>query len=117
MTIPLATTTIRVLRIAADAHRDPTDAAPVATVIASNIRAQISSPFGRERNMGGTQEVVEFSLSCDPVDLDNLDQVEDQTTGERYEVVWARQRVGFNLDHTRAGLKQVAGVSSSRRLV
>jgi hypothetical protein len=117
VTIPFATTTIRVYRTPADPTRDPTDDAPTATVVAQGVRAQISSPFGRERNMGGTQEIVEFSLSCDPVDLNNLDRVEDQTTAEMYEVVWARQRIGFGLDHTRAGLKQIRGVASSARII
>jgi len=115
--IPFATSRIRVYRVPADPDRDPLDEAPPAEVIAEDVRSNISSPFGRERNLGGVQEVVEFSLSCDPVDLTNLDQVEDQDTGEMFEVVWARQRVGFGLDHTRAGLKQVTGVASSSRLV
>lgn len=109
--IPIATTRISVYRVTADKHRDPTDDAPAPTQIASGVRAQISSPFGRERNMGGTQEVVEFSLSCDPTDITNLDTVQDEVTGELYQVVWARQRIGYGLDHTRAGLKQVKGIA------
>lgn len=112
MSIPLATTTITVWRIPVNSGadlRDPTDAQPAHERIASGVRAQISSPFGRERNQGGVQEVVEFSLSCDPTDMSNLDRIEDDATGEMYEVVWARQRVGLGLDHTRAGLKQVTG--------
>lgn len=112
MTIALSTTTIAVWRVAADATRDPTDVAPAAVKIASGVRAQISAPYGRERNIGGTQEVVEFSLSCDPTDLTNLDRVQDETTLEWYEVTWARQRTGFGLEHTRAGLKQVTGASA-----
>lgn len=113
--IPLATTTIAVWRIPADALRDPTDTPPDAVKIATGVRAQISAPYGRERNIGGTQEVVEFSLSCDTTDLTNLDRVEDETTHELYEVTWARQRTGYGLDHTRAGLKQVKGATAWRQ--
>jgi hypothetical protein len=111
--IPLHTTTIRVLRITNDPYADPADvdSAP-ADVIASGVRANISSPTGRERNIGGTQEVVEFSLSCDPVDLVNTDTVIDETTGIVYGVSWVTQRVGFGLAHTRAGLKTVKGLAA-----
>lgn len=108
--IPLSTTTITVWRTTEDPLVDPYDAnsQPDASV-ATGVRAQISSPTGRERNIGGTQEIVEFSLSCDPVDLLNTDQVEDETTHEMYQVVWVAQRRGFGLDHTRAGLRKVVG--------
>ena len=111
MSIPLATTQISVLRVAADPARDPYDAKPAAAVIASGIRAHISTPNGREQTAGGSQEVVEFRLSCDPVDLRHTDQVQDEATGAVYEVTWARAREGLGLDHVEAGLKQVAGVA------
>jgi len=110
--IPINTTLIRVWHVEADPDRDPEDAQPEPEITAFNIRAVISSPTGRERNAGGVQEIVEFSLSCDPIELSHLDRVEDQTTGELYEVMWARRRNGFGLDHTRAGLKQVSGLTT-----
>jgi hypothetical protein len=110
--IPVATTTIRVLRSATDATTDPYDppAAPAAAV-ASGVRAVISAPTGRERNIGGTEQAVEFSLNCDPVDLAHTDTVEDEATGIAYQVVWVTQRSGFGLDHTRAGLREIVGVA------
>ena len=110
MSALLHTTTIGVLRISADPARDPYDAKPAAEVIASGIRAHISTPRGREQTAGGSQEVVEFRLSCDPVDLRHTDEVQDEQTGALYEVTWARVRQGLGLDHIEAGLKQVAGV-------
>ena len=111
MAIPVATTTIAVLRVPSDPGRDPYDAKPAAEVIASRIRAHLSSPSGRERTVGGSQEVVEFRLSCDPVDLRHTDQVQDEQTDAVYEVTWARIRQGLGLDHVEAGLKQVTGVA------
>jgi hypothetical protein len=109
MTVPLATTTVAVLRVPADTARDPYDAQPAPETVASGVRAHISSPSGRERVAGGSQEVVEFRLACDPVDLRHTDRVQDEQCGAIYEVVWARPRKGLGLDHVEAGLKQVSG--------
>ena len=111
MSILLATTQISVLRVAADSARDPYDAQPAPAVLASGVRAHISTPNGREQTAGGSQEVVEFRLSCDPVDLRHTDQVQDKQTDALYEVTWARLRQGLGLDHVEAGLKQVSGVA------
>ena len=111
MSVPLHTTTIAVLRVAADPARDPYDPKPFPDVIAVGVRAHISTPRGREQTAGGSQEVVEFRLSCDPTDLRHTDQVHDEQTGVAYEVTWARGRQGLGLDHIEAGLKQVTGVA------
>lgn len=113
MTIPIATTTISVLRTTPNELDEPGDPqTPV--IVASGIRAHISTSRGREAPAGGDQEVVEFRLSCDPieVDLTHFDQVQDEATGDVYLVAWARLRRGLGLDHHEAGLRQVAGVSS-----
>lgn len=112
MPVPLHTTTISVLRVPADSTRDPYDPQPAPTVVASGVRAHISSPRGREQTAGGSQEVVEFRLTCDPVDLRHTDQVQDEQTGAVYDVTWARSREGVGLDQTQAGLQQVTGVVS-----
>lgn len=113
--IPLHTTFIKVVRYspANPGGQDPYEPKiPNSELtIAENVRAQISSPTGKEIVAGGSQEIVQFQLSCDPVDLRNTDQVIDQTTGEKYEVIWARKRTGLSLDHTRAALKQVSGLA------
>lgn len=111
MPVPLHTTTISVLRLPTDPARDPYDPQPAPEVVATGIRAHISSPSGRERVAGGSQEVVEFRLSCDPVEIRHTDRVQDEQTGSVYEVTWARARQGLHLDHTQAGLKQVSGVA------
>lgn len=112
--IPIATTTIKVTRVPTEVDGDPVDPydpQPEAEEVAAGVRAVISSPTGRERNIGGTQQAVEFSLSCDPVELRHTDTVQDEVSGELYQVVWVTQRVGFGRDHTRAGLKQVEGLA------
>lgn len=109
--IPLATTTISVRRLAADPSRDPYDPQPEPEVVASGIRAHIASPSGRERTAGGSQEVVEFRLTCDPTEFRHTDRVQDEQSGELYRVTWARQRHGFGLDQVQAGLRQVRGVA------
>jgi len=112
--IPIATTTISVLRdTAVDDTTDPYDAADSGQpeTVASGVRAVISSPTGRERNIGGTQSQVEFSLSCDPIDLQHTDIVHDDATNLDYQVVWVTRRSGLGLEHTRAGLKMVEGIA------
>lgn len=111
MAVPLHTTTITVLRVVADASRDPYDPQPAPEVVASAVRAHLASPSGRERTAGGSQEVVEFRLACDPIGLRHTDQVRDEQTGAVYEVTWARERQGLHLGHVEAGLRQVSGVA------
>ena len=110
MSIPIHTTTISVLRVPEDAERDPYDAQPEAEVIASGVRAHISTGGGSETVVGGTQEVVTHRLSCDPTDIDHDDRIED-AEGQTYDVVWVSDRVGLGMDHTQAGLKRVSGHS------
>lgn len=112
--IPVNTTTISVLRVPVDPTADPTDPKPAPEVIARGVRAHISTSRGSEEvSVGSSQEVVYFRMSCDPTDLTGQDQVRDEQTDEVYDVTWARQRIGFGLDHTQAGLKQVRGVVSA----
>lgn len=108
MTIPLATTTISVHRYNLD-DVDPYDPPPTPTTVAVGVRAVISSPSGTEQVAGGQQEIVTFRLDCDPVDLQHRDQIVDDTTGDVFDVVWARDRTGLGLDYTQADLRRVAG--------
>jgi hypothetical protein len=108
--IPYATTTITVLRVPADPARDPEDPQPEAAAVATGVRAHISTSNGREEIEGAsTQEIVAFRLSCDPTEILKDDQVRDDSTGEVYEVAWARERRGLGLDHMEGGLRQVRG--------
>lgn len=110
MSIPLATTTIAVLRVEADTSRDPYEDAPDPETVLSGVRAVISVPSGTEQVAGGSQEDVTFGLSCDPVDILATDQVQDETTELVYEVVWAERRYGLGLDHTTGALRRSTGV-------
>lgn len=108
MSIPLATTTITV--------RAMTESEPgegrTGEVVATGVRAVIGSPTGRETYApgGGTSRVTDI-LNADPTPAlaDNTCQIIDDTTGVVYEVEWVRQRGGFGLEHTKAGLVQIVG--------
>lgn len=110
MSIPVAQTTITVLRPAGAAQdqwdRDPT---AVPATIASHVRAVIVLPSGNELQGGGTQEDVRAALRCDPCDVQHTDRVLDETTSLTWEVVWARLRPGFGLDHIAGQLRMVTG--------
>lgn len=107
--IPLATTTITVRR---PSGGDPTDA-PSFDRVARGVRAVISAPSGSQNVVGGNQEVVDAALSCDPTAIERTDLIEDDTTGDTYAIVWARQRVALGLDHTTAGLRKVTGAAGA----
>lgn len=107
--IPVATTTIAVLRRSVLATDDPYEVTAVPAAVAEGVRAVIGAPSGLEVLAGGSQEDVTHRLDCDTTDLRSTDQVEDEATGDTYDVVWARDRTGLGLDHTVAGLRQVTG--------
>lgn len=111
MTLPLHTSRVTVWRV--DNH-EPYDPTPEPESVATGVRAHISTATGGENVAGGSQEVVNFRMSCDQFDggLRHTDTVEDEATGEVYEVVWSVARNGVGLDHFQAGLKQVSGVVS-----
>lgn len=111
--IPIFTTTIRIERPTHDPDVDPLESQGAPVVVATGVRAHISTSRGREAPAGGgSQEIVYFRLSCDTVDLSRYDTVIDEKTGEVYDVEWARERLGFGLEHIQAGLKQISGVDS-----
>lgn len=115
MTIPIATTTIQVLRVPADPTRDPTEPG-VEAEVAGGVRAHISTATGSEQlASGAAQERVYFRLAADPCDLEHNDVVVDEATGERYEVQWVRHRQELGMDHVQAGLRQVTGTVSRAR--
>lgn len=106
----LTTTTITVRR--------PTDGDPYETsvgdppAVAEGVPAHIGSPSGAEARIGGQQEAVSAVLLVDPdVDVARTDIVDDEATGERYDVAWVRRRTGLGLDHTKAGLTAFKGAS------
>lgn len=113
--IPVATTTITVLRrptLDGDGNViDPYDAQPAPAVLASNVRAHISTPSGSERTAGGSETTVQWRLDCDPTDMAHTDQVRDDSTGVVYDVTWVAERRGFGLDHLVADLRRVEGMA------
>ena len=114
MAIPFSTTTITVLRVSADPDRDPYDPEPEPSTVASGVRAHISTQAGEETVAGGSQQVTNHRLSCDPFTggLHHKDRIEDDTSGEVYDVVWSVSRYGVGMDHFQARLNQVSGVVS-----
>lgn len=107
MSVPIATTTIDVIR---SSDHDPYDASGVTTTTpATGVRAHISKPTGNAQIVGGDQSVTSFELNCDPCDLKYSDIVHDNGSGEDYIVLWSRLRPGLGLDHIEAGLRFVEG--------
>lgn len=106
MSIPLNTTTITVRRSNQDGTLDAIDGVTY-TTLKSGIRAVISSPSGAETNAGGSSEDTTASLACDVTDIRHTDRILDETTGETWEVSWARLRAGLGLDHMTAGLRSI----------
>ncbi|MET0415339.1 MAG: hypothetical protein ABW022_04900 [Actinoplanes sp.] len=107
--IPLATTTVTVLRDT-DLDAEPYSGPPTMSEVASGVRAVISRPTGRntgqEQLGGGEQAVWDFELVMDLTVIDYRDNVRDDSTGIVYQVVWAHMYHG---DHTEAGLRLVQG--------
>src|SRR4249919_1863371 len=101
--IPLATTTIKTWRKdtelgeTQDPWEDNTTTNAFA-ILDEGIRAVISVWGGAYagRTVGpGDSETVTYSLLSDPCDLQYLDEVEDEYTGERYRVEWVVSSPGI----------------------
>lgn len=109
--IPLATTTITILRQSVAAQYDEPytgDSPDVRREAATGIRAVIDRPTGRtgrEKVAGGEQNIVELLLVCDPCDLDYRDLVRDDRTTIVYRVVWVLHYTA----HLEGGLQLVSG--------
>lgn len=111
LVIPIATTSVRVERVAVDPTRDPYDPKPAPSIVASGIRAHLSAPSGSERLAGGSEQRIDRHLDCDLADVRHYDEVVDEGTGLRYQVVWAESRTGLGLDRVEAGLRRVEGIA------
>jgi hypothetical protein len=106
--IPLATTTIAVLRIAGpDQYEEPYGGVQPSQreTVASGVRAVLDRPTGREQVAGGEQSTVDLSLACDPCDIDYRDVIKDERTGRHYRVVWT---LDYG-EHIEGGLQIVQG--------
>ena len=110
--IPLATTSIAVLRVPDDGGlRDGYDPRPAPTTVASGIRAHLSTPDGGEDRPGGSRQALTAALLCDPTDVRHTDLVLDETTGQTWTVTTVRQSSPLGgLGHVAATLEQTTGV-------
>lgn len=107
--IPLATTTVTVRRPAGD---DPYETPGESPVVAAGLAAHISAPSGSERFVGGQAERVDAVLLIDAgADVAHTDIIDDDLTGERWDVAWVRKRTGLGLDHLKAGLRAFKGAA------
>ena len=111
--IPLATTTISVLRLKqADLYDEPYSTVEPAgrDVVASGIRAVIDRAGGRgrgrEQDSVGEQSIADIDLACDPVGLTYLDLVKDEVTNRIYNVVYT---LTYADDHDEAVIRIVEG--------
>lgn len=107
--IPLSTTTIDVLRGSVSSGYDEpysggSDPAGW-TPVASNVRAVIDHPTGNIDLGGGQQNVTNYGLVCDPVELQYTDQIYDRTSKRTYRIIWFLAYP----EHVEAGLRDVEG--------
>lgn len=107
--LPLATTTVTVVEQATSG--DPYETA-TSTTVATGVRAVIGSPTGVDARVGGDQEVVEAAGELDGTYATRTCRLVDEHTGDVWQVVWVRNRVGLGLDHQRVGLVAVQGGAS-----
>lgn len=120
MAIILATTTITVTGVRPQSGVDP-DAAgydgdpapPAPEVLATDVRACISSPVS-SRGVDQNAEIAEYALRCDLFSpgLSRYDTVTDDKTGESYEVrvVALSPTDLFGLQHVKATLRKNEGI-------
>ena len=123
--LPLATSTYTIHRLtslAATPARDPygegygsaTDGPgagePAAyRDIARGVRGVVGGPVGFSAPIGGKQEEVTYRLDLDPTDITYNDEITDETSGQRYRVVWATRRTGMGLNHSVGAVRTVRG--------
>lgn len=111
--IPLSTTTVTVSRPVQGVDSYET---AVLTQVASGVAGHISAPSGADLHVGGDQENVSAVLLAECcADVRHPDLVTDDLTGETYEVVWVRKRIGLGLNHLKIGLRASKGLVSGGR--
>jgi hypothetical protein len=112
VSLPFTTTTVNIeTRTTSDGDRWET---PTWMPVQSAVPATVSSPSPSDRSTSqGDQEQIDMVLHVNPgVAVTRLDRVTDLTLGEVYDVLWVTTRIGFGLDHTRAGLRRVVGIGA-----
>lgn len=111
--IPLATTTITVIRREMTDMEDLYDPAdypsPEWTTIVAGVRAVISPPTANPQLTAGTRLTWSASLRSDPCDLQENDHLIDANDGTEWTVLWAREFDAIGLNHMEASLRMVQG--------
>jgi hypothetical protein len=104
--IPVSTTTIAVYRAA---ENEPGEGRTF-TRVATGVRANIGALTGTEiTRPGGGEMVAVGRLDCDPTDIAHTDQILDENTSERFEVLWVKKKLGLGLDHIEGSVALVQG--------
>ena len=85
------------------------DVEPTWSVVASGVRAVISSPGGTVLRDGSVEVVMGFRLTCDPTDLEPADRILDEQSLVTYDLNWFTQRRGMGMDHSEAEIRLVTG--------
>lgn len=104
MTLPLALTTVTVVRPEVG---DPSES--LAETAVGTFPAQVSGVSGT-----GTlsKESVDAKVYFNPtVDVRVLDKLTDTVTGDRWTVKWTRTRVGLGLDYRVCGVDSIVGTA------
>jgi hypothetical protein len=85
-------------------------------ILATGVRAALNvTPFFRSARSEapGDTETVEALLMCDPTELSFHDLVQDETTGQEWDVVWVFHQAGVaGTGHTQAKLRAVTGLAN-----
>lgn len=103
MTIPIASTTISILRAPEQDDGYP-DTEPVYVTVTTGVSAHLSRPHGNESDLG-ERTMLRVRLICNPCDLRHTDLVRDEQTGLVWQVDWVQLRTqGTITDHLVAGL-------------
>lgn len=110
MALPLATTTVTILRApVADDFAEPYSG--ITTVgfdeVASGVPAVIYAPVGRQAVAGGEQTVTDLQFVCDLADVRSADRLKDEATNTTYKITWCVVYAG---EHIEGGLELVEGL-------
>lgn len=109
--IPLATTSISVVRTQTDPNADPYDGDQTPVDVASNVRAIINMGGGSVRLVGGQRVVTPAQLVCDPIDLRPGDTVTDDQTGQSWTTLGVSSYPQLGLSHLTAQLRITEGAT------
>lgn len=120
MSIPIAPTTINVLRDLTPEDDLEYDTGTTTTsklvTISRNVRAAIGSPSSvaaSETMAAGTEQLqMNLSMACDPCDITHRDFVSDNKTGIVYNVLWVIPRDELGITYMQVGLRIHQGTMS-----